>query len=530
MKQKNKYKNRNLNKMKQNKKINKTKTQNTTKLLIATILILTIILGLLVIKQYNNTDNNQIVSKNNNLKDYNNNNNNIEYTKSSELKRFILEKQEPRKTKIINLNLTAKKSKTLIDGKIVDIYSYNDLSPGPIIRAQKGDTLNITLINKLDVDTTIHWHGLVVPNEMDGVPGVTQKPVKPNQKFTYTYTLNQTGVYWYHSHVDTTEQVGRGLYGIIIVDEKKPENKVKFDKEQIIDLDDIRLTRDGQIAPFHSMMDAHMAGRYGNTYYINAKTNININASSNSILKLDLVNTANARIFQFGIEEHNLLVIGNDIGKIEKPYETDNLILAPGERAQVLVLLNKTDKKSFKILNYAARTPEVIGELNYNDINKKQSKIIQENKNYYNNLIKEKLNTNLPDWSDKLPLKPDLIFELYSSMTEDGFKWTINGNYYPEKPDIQNLKIGKFYKARYINKQRMIHPMHIHGQKFIILARNGIPVNDTMYRDIILVFPGEEVDIGFIAKGEGKWVNHCHILEHADAGMLGILNISKDNY
>ena len=503
-----------------NKNKEKNKNNSIMYLLILTMIILT---GIFLYLLLNNSNNIQDENKENNYENKNNIQEDKSYLRSSNSDRYILKKQKPRKSKIININLTTRESKTLIDGKIVNIYSYNNLSPGPIIRAQKGDTLNITLINKLKADTTIHWHGLVVPNEMDGVPGVTQKPVKPNQKFTYIYTLNQTGVYWYHSHVDTTQQVGKGLYGIIIIDENNTKNKIKYDKEQIIDLDDIRLNRYGQISQFGSMMDARMAGRYGNTYYINAKTNLEINGTQNSIIKLDLLNTANARIFKFGIEEHKLLVIGNDIEKIEKPYETDSIILAPGERAQVLILLNKTNKKKFKIINYAARTPEIIGELKYNNQNNNYNnkKEIENKTNYYNNLIKEKLNVNLPDWSNKLSQKPDLTFELYASMTEDGFKWTINGNYYPEKPDIQNLEIGKFYKARYINKQRMIHPMHIHGQKFIILARNGVPVNDTMYRDIILVFPGEEVDIGFIAQGEGKGVNHCHILEHEDRGMMG---------
>lgn len=437
--------------------------------------------------------------------------------------RYVLEKFQNREDKIININLEAKESKILLDGNLVNLYTYNGMSPGPIIRAKVGDTLNATLINSLNEDTTIHWHGLQLPNGMDGVPDVTQKPVKPGKEFIYTFKLNEPGIYWYHSHADTSEQVGRGLYGILIVEQKN--ETLKFDKEQLLVLDDIRINRDGQIAQFENMMDARMAGRYGNTYFINGKSSFDITANRNSFLKIDLVNTANARIFKFAIEDHNFIVLGNDIGRIKKPYETDSLILAPGERAEILVYLSQTTKDNFKLLNLATRHPEVIGKLHYTDVGKKQK---QKDLIYYQNLIKENLRADLPDWSDKLGNKPDIEFDLYAiNDKKDGFKWTINGNYYPEKPDIQNMTIGKFYKLRYASKQRMVHPMHLHGQKFIILARNGVPVNDTMWRDTALVYPGESVDVGLIAQGNGSWVNHCHILEHADAGMLGIVNVHK---
>lgn len=436
--------------------------------------------------------------------------------------RYILDKFTRKENKIINIKLEAKESKILINGNWVNSYTYNGLSPGPIIRAKVGDTLNATLINNINENTTIHWHGLQVPNGMDGVPHVTQKPVKKGDKFIYTFKLNEPGIYWYHPHVNTAEQVGKGLYGILIVE--KENDNIKFDKEQLLILDDIRLDRSGQIAPFGNMMDASMAGRYGNNYFINGKTSFDINADKGSFLKLKLVNTANARIFQFAIENHDFVVLGNDIGRIKNPYETDSLILAPGERAEILIYLNKSNKDKFKILNLATRQPEIIGELIYEneDKSKKEDNLI-----YYQNLIKENLKLDLPDWSNKLNIEPDITFDLYAiNGGKEGFKWTINGGYYPEKPDIQELEEGKFYKLRYSSKQRMIHPMHLHGQKFIILARDGIPVNDTMWRDTALVFPNESVDIGLIAEGKGSWVNHCHILEHAEAGMLGIVNVS----
>ena len=430
--------------------------------------------------------------------------------------RYQLDKETRNNSKTISKTFVAQKNKIPYNNKLVEMYSYNNKTPGPIIRAKKGDTLNITLINSLDEPTSIHWHGIKVPNSMDGVPYVTQKPVLPGENFTYTFTLNQTGTYWYHSHHNTPKQVGMGLYGILIVEDKKPI--INYSQNNLLVLDDIRLSGN-KISPFGNPHDTMMAGRYGNNYFINGKKSTTIKTKENSLVKLNLVNTANARIFQLGIENKKMLVLKKDINKVEKPYEVSSLILSPGERAEVLINI-KSNNKNLNIYDYNSQLSNTIGKIKVEESNQSSKS------SYYSSLVEKDRSINIPDWSDKLNQPPNATFNLYHFIKDGEFRWTINGKVYPENPEEVNLEEGKFYKFRYKNTKNMVHPMHLHGQEFLILERNGKKQELNEFKDTLLVNPGETVDIGFIAQGKGQWVNHCHILEHAEAGMLMKVNIS----
>ena len=436
---------------------------------------------------------------------------------SSNDQRYNLQKDTRNYTKTISLTLEAKEANVGYGKEIVEMYTYNNQVPGPIIRAKRGDTLNITLQNSLDEPTSIHWHGIKVPNEMDGVPYVTQEPVQPGKNHTYPFTLNQTGTYWYHSHFNTPEQVGKGLYGILLIEDMN--QSINYTKNTLLVLDDIRLSGN-DIMPFGNPHDMMMAGRYGNNFFINGKNNFEITAHQNELLKLNLVNTANARIFQIGIEDTKMLILKKDINAVEKPYEVNSLVLAPGERAEVLVNLNSIDKEELKIYDYNSQIGNIIGNIVVNSTEK------EDKTSYYTSLIEHSRTQNIPDWSDKINQAPNATFNLYHFIKEGEFRWTINGKVYPEDPESITLEEGKFYKFRYINTRNMVHPMHTHGQEFIILQRNGVPQELNEFKDTLLVNPGETVDIGFIAQGKGTWVNHCHILEHAEAGMLMEVHIT----
>lgn len=430
---------------------------------------------------------------------------------SSNDQRYDLQKDTRNYTKTISMTLEAKEAKIPYNKQLIDMYTYNNQVPGPIIRAKRGDTLNITLQNSLDEPTSIHWHGIKVPNEMDGVPYVTQEPVQPGKNHTYTFNLNQTGTYWYHPHYNTPEQVGKGLYGILIIDDNKQD--VNYTQNNLLVLDDIRLNGNN-IMPFGNPHDAMMAGRYGNNFFINGKSSFEIKTKENSLLKLNLVNTANARIFQFGIEDKKMLVLKKDINPVSKPYEVSSLILAPGERAEVLISINSTDKKNLNLYDYNSQIGNTLGKIII-----EESNITNQNK-YYTSLIKEDKSENIPDWANKINQAPNATFNLHHSIIDGEFRWTINGKVYPEDPESVTLEEGKFYKFRYINTQNMVHPMHLHGQEFIILEKNGVKQDLNEFKDTVLIKPGETVDIGFVAQEKGTWVNHCHILEHAEAGML----------
>src|SRR6184192_521034 len=148
-------------------------------------------------------------------------------------------------------------------------WGYEGTVPGPELRVRQGEPVRITVSNKLGEDTTVHWHGIRLPNAMDGVPGLTQKPIRPGDSFVYEFTPPDAGTFWYHPHADTLQQLGRGLAGALIVEEREP---IAVDRDLLWFIEDWRLQADGRIAAgFGNHMEAGMSGRIGNTVTINGR-------------------------------------------------------------------------------------------------------------------------------------------------------------------------------------------------------------------------------------------------------------------
>jgi len=420
--------------------------------------------------------------------------------------------------KVHKINLSADEIKMeLINGSKTKMYGFNNQFPGPVFRGIVGDRFEINYTNNLNEESSVHWHGLQLPNEMDGVPSITQTSVKPGGNFFYNFTLKNSGIYWYHPHYNTADQIERGLYGYIIVEDSKI--KIKSDIDSIYSLDDIRLESNVEISAAGSGHMDTMHGRYGNIMLVNGQINYDLKAKTGDLIRLRLLNTANARFFDFAIEGQKLLVLGEDIGYVEKPYEVDSLTIAPGERYDILIYFNETTNKNIFSLGYKQNLK--FGEIKILGKNLNST----QNMKYYDGLKNKILNSNLPNWSDKLNQPANFTMSLQGIGNMMGLKWTINGKSSNDKAEELNLEEGKFYKIKYKNMQNIAHPMHLHGQKFLVLSRNGIQVKEKGFKDTMIVGPSEEVDIGFIATGVGAWVNHCHILEHAEAGMLAVINV-----
>jgi FtsP/CotA-like multicopper oxidase with cupredoxin domain len=162
--------------------------------------------------------------------------------------------------------LTAKQVVVKLTGdghRYTAVWAYDGTVPGPEVRIRQGERVRVVITNKLGEDTTVHWHGIRLPNVMDGVPGLTQKPIRPGESFTYDFTPPDAGTFWYHPHADTLQQLGRGLAGALIVEERQP---VQVERDLLWVIEDWRLDDKGRIAPgFGNRMEAEMSGRIGNT-------------------------------------------------------------------------------------------------------------------------------------------------------------------------------------------------------------------------------------------------------------------------
>ncbi len=394
-----------------------------------------------------------------------------------------------------------------LSGKETPVYSFNNLIPGPVIRAKVGDTLEIKVNNRLDEPTTVHWHGMQLPNEMDGVPDVTQEPIEPGESQVYRYRVRNPGTYWYHSHFNSDEQIEKGLQGPLVVDyEKEPYD---YEQDQILVLDDIALNEDGSYRSFDTGV---MHGRFGNIPIVNGEIDPGIETVEGKT-KLRLINTANARTFNLGIENHKFKVTASDIGLLEEPYTTKELQISPGQRKEVIVDFSDTE-----------------GNVSLYDIGRRKKRLatFQTGEASADAPEPEKGKVSIADWelnNSHYDKEPDHTVNLTPVSGENGLRWGINGKTYPDNPETFEVEKEEFHKFKIVNRNMQLHPMHLHGQKFKVLSRNGQKVENPSWKDTVRVEGHETVEIGFKAEGEGEWAFHCHILEHAEAGMLSTLKV-----
>ncbi len=215
-------------------------------------------------------------------------------------------------------------------------WAYNGTVPGPELRIRQGEPVRVVVANKLGQDTTVHWHGIRLANAMDGVPGLTQAPIHPGESFTYEFTPPDAGTFWYHPHADTLQQLGRGLAGALIVEEREP---VAIDRNLLWFIEDWRLDQNGAIAPgFGNRMEAAMSGRIGNTVTVNGGVPDQVSVKAGERMRLRIVNAALARIVALRFEEHQPVVVAFDGQPCDPhPLEGGRLLLGPAMRADLII-------------------------------------------------------------------------------------------------------------------------------------------------------------------------------------------------
>src|SRR6266540_2548041 len=231
-----------------------------------------------------------------------------------------------------------------------DVWCYGNRIPGPEIRVRQGEPIRIVVRNQLPEDTTAHWHGIRLPNAMDGVPGLTQPPIKPGESFTYEFTAPDAGTFWYHPHADSLRQLGRGLAGALIVEEPEP---IRVDRDLVWMLADWRLKSDAQIASgFGNPMEAAMSGRVGNTVTLNGAVSNEVPVRAGERIRLRLVNSSLARIMALRFEGHRSVVVAID-GQPCDPHEPEGgrLLLGPAMRIDVMLDMQGEPGRSYRVID-----------------------------------------------------------------------------------------------------------------------------------------------------------------------------------
>ena len=416
------------------------------------------------------------------------------------------------------------------------VWAYSGTVPGPMIRAVQGDLVQIAVSNGLTEKTTVHWHGLRIPNAMDGVPDLTQRPIDKGENFLYDFELPDAGTYWYHPHVRTSEQQGRGLYGAFIIEEKNPP---KVDRDITWVLDDWRLTNEAAIAePFNHMMDLSHGGRIGNSVTVNGKLLDTLPVRFGERIRLRIINTANARIFGLMFDGHDPQIVALDGHPVQPHAPKDSkIILGPGQRADVIIDFTADPAKQHPIRDaYYARSAYELGPVVYAKEPLRKKPLGTPVTLPPNPLAKPDLNA---------PGRHEIVISggAMGRMREATYKgqamgirdlvgvgkiWALNGiaAHGSVMPPMFTLKKNQTYIITMRNDTQWVHPMHFHGYAFQIRTRNGKPEPYTPWVDTVLLGPNESAEVVLVADNPGDWLYHCHILEHHAAGMSGVIRVT----
>lgn len=448
----------------------------------------------------------------------------VSYKKTADITRRAYEKElglaypvdAPEKTGTRRFDLNAAPSKVqLFSGEVVNVWAYNGQVPGPILRIRLGEEIVVNFTNNLPQPTTIHWHGVRVPNAMDGVPGITQEAIPPGGSFQYKFIPKDAGTFWFHPHVRGAEQVERGLYGVLIVDDAKP---LPYSRDEVWVLDDWRLGKDGQIDPrFVTRGDLAHDGRWGKMVTVNGDAAQEMKVRPGERIRLRLINTSNARVYLPDFGRLDAQVIAMDGMYTGKTFAAKGYPLAPGNRLDVdIVIPEDSSGKRFDVFDRFSRRRSY-----------KLASIIVEGEIVKTPPFSYPINSHIPKWEEAASQPPDVVYNLNAKRGgKYGIQWTINDRPWGEHK-ITELEGGKWVIIRFNNQSGRLHPMHIHGQFFKILAKNGKPVDYPYFRDTILLRGKESIDIAMVPLDWGKWLMHCHILEHAEAGMMTEIHVEQ---
>jgi FtsP/CotA-like multicopper oxidase with cupredoxin domain len=404
--------------------------------------------------------------------------------------------------------------------KQTSIWGFDGVVPGRVIRAKQGSEVRVRIKNSLPQPTTIHWHGIRIENAMDGVAGLTQDPVPPGEIFDYRFKVPDAGTFWYHPHNRSWEQLARGLYGALIVEEHDAPD---VDQDIIAIVDDWRLGEDGAIdeKSFGSIRDRAHAGRLGNILSVNGKPLGKYQVRSGERIRLRLINTCNARILRLRFEELNPVVIALD-GQPVPPYELDHglVTIAPAQRVDLMIDMTGAPGVTQAITEVSQRRL-VAATLNYSQqpaLRARTSKLELAPNGLKQPVIASARKVDLimsggaMGQADKIFYKGK-SYDLREVAREHGQVWAFNGTAGMPKTPLFSARLGESIAVRMVNDTRWPHAMHFHGHHFKE-AEQGAP-----WRDTLLMEANETRTVYLHADNLGKWMIHCHMLEHQAGGM-----------
>lgn len=408
-------------------------------------------------------------------------------------------------------------------GPLSPLWTYNDGLPGPEIRVKRGERVRVNFTNQLEEPTSVHWHGIRIENSMDGVAGLIQPPVMPGESFSYDFVAPDAGTYWYHAHNRSWNQVARGLYGPLIVDEE--EQPFDADHDLTLMIDDWRLVGEGtlDVASIGELMDWSHAGRLGNYISVNGKLAQTLQLKAKEPYRLRLINAANARVFEFDPNLFGAKIIGYDGQNLPEPktIEYAPLLLGPAQRVDLLVI----PEEDFALETFVEDQGYPIARFEVSGLRRAQlpTPFIQASQLPEPDLANAR-RVRIEMQGGAMGGRVDMTFQgrpvTRQVMRDHGQMWAFNGVANLTDDPMFKVEPGETVLIETVNQTRWVHAMHVHGHHFQIIRRVGSEIDEGRpWRDTFLIGAQQTTEIAFVADNPGKWLYHCHMLEHAAAGM-----------
>lgn len=465
-----------------------------------------------------------------------------------------------------SLVLVASAVRKRIHGVEHTMLGFNGAIPGPMLWVERGTSVRVRFVNNLDQPSTIHWHGLRHDYRMDGVPGLSQDPVPPGGEFEYTLRFPDSGLYWYHPHVREEMQQDLGLSGNIVV--RGMEGLPVVEREEILLLDDILISDDNEIVPYGREAPTHaLMGRFGNILLVNGETRWADSARSGDTIRLWFTNAANTRTFNLSVTNAAMTLVAGDMSAYDSPTPVESVVLAPAERYAVDVTLHGNGpwvlESRVRAIDHLygrfVAQVDTIGELNVIPSEGGAAAEV-EGSGFRGDPEKQIPPLRARDAGAPVGMTPDLTLEfglrtrdlpfvvdrmmLLDSAYFHPVEWSgtmpmmnwattaLEAEWFvrdaatgkENEAATFTVKQGEQRIIRLVNLRNtlhaMQHPIHLHGQRFRVLAVNGVPPPVGAWKDTVLLPAGSTVDILVEFTNPGHWMLHCHIAEHMEAGMM----------
>ncbi|WP_207887460.1 multicopper oxidase family protein [Pseudomonas sp. 30_B] len=413
----------------------------------------------------------------------------------------------------------------LVPGHKTPGLGYGGQAPGVEIRARQGDWLRVRFTNKLDEPTTIHWHGIRLPIEMDGVPYISQPPVQPGESFVYQFKTPDAGSYWYHPHLMSSEQLGRGLVGPLIIDEREPTG---FTSEKVLCLKTWHVDEEGNFTPFSVPREAAREGTRGRLSTINGERTPVIELPAGEIVRVRLLNVDSTVTYRLNLPDAEAKIYAIDGHPVE-PRDfgrgpKDQYWIGPGMRLE-LGIRGPAEGTELSLRNGPVRLATLRGVAN------PKAPTAQWPAALPHNPVAE------PDLknAETINFKFEWVGAIsdYSKGQSAPSLWQINGvawqggeEHKHNAPPLAKLKEGNSYIFVLRNMTQYQHPIHLHGMAFKVLdsdRREIIPY----FTDTYLLGKNETARVALVADNPGLWMFHCHVIDHMETGLMGTIAVGE---